>query len=625
MSGYTVTPNYNLRKPIVGADNDAWGGNWNLNADTLDTQLKNVSNAQLPKDGSAPMSGPLTTTALNLPNTTLYEVADGANSIIVQDDFGFVALVIEGNGILDAGTMTANTITVLRTLNMPATGATDLTGDSLILANFAITDITDGRNDVLFSDEFGFVAFGILGIDGSMLGGGGSGGSGGGTDDPNSFYPSLLTARDAMATAQSMSVRDNTNSKVATPIWNYNHVISYGQSLALGFSSQGRLSLNEGLDNLCLGARPAGTQPDGSAFFTPSDSTLHNLDSAFGAEVPAIGATNQLRKLELRWRGLATDPTRRLIVNACGQGGQSIEQLSKGASPELYQQIPSLITQTKAAVTALGASNTYGVVAVYYIQGEANYITTFGFDNTQAGYLAKWEQLKSDLSADIMALTGQQYPPAFITVQTSSIWDQSGDICAIGNAQLQAAITTPYGDYLASPNYYAPNDGPGNGHLNSDGYRWIGLTAGHVMHKVLDRGEGWLPMYTTRASFRGNQILVECHTPEPPIQKQQTYLDPATGTVVFADCGFLVGDNLGAFAISSVQLLNSVILLTVNRALVASQNPWIQYADHTVHTGDGNICDSDPFSALDPFTQTGQPYPMFNFLVAFRMSIVSDV
>jgi hypothetical protein len=59
MSGYATTPNYNLRKPIVGADNDAWGGDWNTNADTLDTQLKAVDTAKLPIAGGA-MTGPLT-------------------------------------------------------------------------------------------------------------------------------------------------------------------------------------------------------------------------------------------------------------------------------------------------------------------------------------------------------------------------------------------------------------------------------------------------------------------------------------------------------------------------------------------------------------------------------------
>ena len=558
--------------------------------------------------------------AVQMPNTILYEIADGANDIIVQDDFGFAALIVDASGLVEAQKLTVDTITA-NTVTAP--GGSALTGSALLLDQFAITEAADGLNDVLFVDEFGFAALGILGIDGSVLGGGGGGSGGGGGDDPNTYYPSLLTARDALATALSMTVRDNTASKVASPIWTYNHVVGYGQSLNLGTAGSPRISIAEGLDNLCLGSRPAGTQGSGSSTFNPATNAGFNpLDGTLGNEVPSIAATNQWRKLQLRWRGLASDATRRLVVNACGEGGQSIEQLSKGATPNLYGQIGSLITQAQAAAAAAGG--TYGVVAVYYIQGENNYAAN-SYDHTQAGYLAKWEQLRSDIAADIMALTGQEFPPAFVTVQTSSQWDGTGDTTAIGNAQLQAVLTAPLGDYMAAPYYAVPDNGPGNGHLTNDGYRWIGNATGRVLHKLMDRGEGWLPLYVTRASYRGSQILLECHTPEPPLQIQPAYtgIDASTLTT-YADLGFRSGDDLSNFAILSVQVLNSTILLTVNRAVDATLHPWIQYGDKTNHGGNGNICDSDPFQSLDPFS-TGGAYPMWNWLAQFRMSIVSDV
>ena len=40
MSGFTTTPNYNFRKPTVGGDNDQWGGDWNTNADLIDSAIK---------------------------------------------------------------------------------------------------------------------------------------------------------------------------------------------------------------------------------------------------------------------------------------------------------------------------------------------------------------------------------------------------------------------------------------------------------------------------------------------------------------------------------------------------------------------------------------------------------
>jgi hypothetical protein len=565
--------------------------------------------------------------AVVMPNTTIYEIAGDPNDILIQDEFGFVAFAVDANGLVEAQNLSVNTFTV----SAPG-GGTPLSGSALLLTYFTITEVADGLNDVLFMDEFGFVAFGILGIGGGLAGGGGSGGSGGGTggDDPNSYYPSLLTARDALATAQSMAVRDNINSKVAAPIWSYNHLISYGQSLSVGILGDPRISLAEGLDNLCFGDRPLGNQGTGGEIFSPiGGASFFPLDANKGSELPGIGAANQWRKLQLRWRTLSTDTTRRLVFNGCGQSGQAIEQLSKGASPNIYGQIPSLVTQAKAAATVAGGS--YGVVAVYFLQGETNYQSN-SFDNTQAGYLAKWEQLKSDISADIMAITGQELPPMFISSQPSSVWDLTGDICAIGNAQLQAALTAPTGDYLGMPNYQVPNDSGGGNHLCSDGYRWLGTATGYLLHRIIDRGEGWLPLYVTRASYRGQQILLECHTPEPPLQQQAFWggADGATLQPIYGDLGFVAGDDLGLFVIGSVRLLNSTVLLTVNRPLSSANHPWVQYADKTRHQGNGNVCDSAAFLSLDPFSSgvpsmTGQLYPLWNWLVAFRMTVVSDV
>ena len=85
MSGYSTTPNYGLLKPIVGADNDQWGSHWNLNADTLDAQLKAVDTAKLPLAGGT-MSGPLidaggTSYSISPATTPLYAWTDAAGSV----------------------------------------------------------------------------------------------------------------------------------------------------------------------------------------------------------------------------------------------------------------------------------------------------------------------------------------------------------------------------------------------------------------------------------------------------------------------------------------------------------------------------------------------------------------
>ena len=557
---------------------------------------------------------------VTLQNTIIYEVADGSNAIQVQDELGFVAFVIDANGIVETQTLLVDTVTA--NMVTTPTGSGPLNGSALMLTHFTITELSDGLNDVWFCDEFGYVAFGIVGIDGSLVGGGSGGsGGGGGGDDPNSFSPSLITARDALATALSMAVQDQTDSKVAKPIWRYNHIVSYGQSLAIGSQGTPRLSTNEGLDNLCLGTMPASNTGAGATTFVPfGDGSFHTLDNTQGNEVPAISTTNQWRKLYLRQRNLTTDLTKQFVINSCGAGGMAIEELSKGASPNLYNQVPDLITQAKAAAVAAGG--TYGVVVIYYVQGDSNYFKA-GFDHTESGYLAKFNQLKADLIADVKAITGQIDPPLFLTVQAGTSFGSTIDDCAIGNAQITAG-TNHTGCYLASPYYMTPNVAQvTNEHMTNDGYRWVGNKCGHLLHKLLDLDEGWAPTMLTNASFRGSQVLLACHTPQPPLQSQPCYLD-ATTTTTFPDLGFRAGDDSGALNINAVALYNSVILLTLDRTVNATAHPWVQYGDFTIHGGNANVCDSDPFSALDTFTTTGLPYPGFNWLQGARLNIVAD-
>jgi len=94
MSGFTTTPNYGLRKPAVGADTDLWGGDWNLNADTIDTQIKaradaiaSVQTSYLPLAGGQ-LTGSVTDVGGSASNVLsaatprlVYAFADAAGSI----------------------------------------------------------------------------------------------------------------------------------------------------------------------------------------------------------------------------------------------------------------------------------------------------------------------------------------------------------------------------------------------------------------------------------------------------------------------------------------------------------------------------------------------------------------
>lgn len=54
MNEYTRTPNLALYKPSVNGDDDLWGDHWNANADTLDSVIKNLSDASIVSSATPP-------------------------------------------------------------------------------------------------------------------------------------------------------------------------------------------------------------------------------------------------------------------------------------------------------------------------------------------------------------------------------------------------------------------------------------------------------------------------------------------------------------------------------------------------------------------------------------------
>jgi hypothetical protein len=111
MSGYTTTPNYNLRKPIVGADNDAWGGDWNVNADTIDATMKANANAQanyLAKAGDT-ATGPVYAPALGMDASNVWSGAsfEPGYAWSIRDGSGQIALALDWSGLLWVGGIAA--------------------------------------------------------------------------------------------------------------------------------------------------------------------------------------------------------------------------------------------------------------------------------------------------------------------------------------------------------------------------------------------------------------------------------------------------------------------------------------------------------------------------------------
>ena len=534
---------------------------------------------------------------------------DGTGGLIFVDEFGYISIQLfaDGSVLMPGGVrFSAAGIALPGGVSFPPSGPS-FPGGLLFQASPML------NRALSVTDAFGFEVAGITN-DGTGVGiwsGSSSGVSTG-------FSAVEIDALDGQSAAQSLALRDQTDTRVMRPTKGYNLIIGYGQSLSMGVGGQPPLNyLTASYDSLMLGTNSIGLN-QGTNNYTPAGNSLLNPLINVGAEHPHLDATNFWRQLQLQSRALDLDPTRVFVEGDVGNGGQSIEQLSKGADPEQYNRITMFVQAVHDAVALRGG--TLSVAAIMWLQGETNYLNT-GYDYTEAGYRAKLLQLISDINADsTVGIVGQTIPAAFFITQTDSWWDTGGaDITSIGMAQLNASLQNP-SIYLCGPYYHAPDV---SGHLSSDGYALIGAQAGKVMHKVIDQGARWLPLYPTSVVARGNQILVQFHVPAPPLVFDLPYVQ--TTPTDFPGKGFRVYDTTGDRAITSVAIVGKAsVLITVPGKIDLTLSPTLQYAGRKTYLGVGCLRDSDPTLSKSISSLTGQPFQLANWCVAFTLPIVGS-
>lgn len=344
-------------------------------------------------------------------------------------------------------------------------------------------------------------------------------------------------------------------------------------------------------------------------------------------ETPEVAATNFARKLFLQYHGVATDSSRLFVVSNCGVSGRTIEQLSKGAVPDLYPRLPQAVSGVKGVATAEGA--TYCIPAILFMQGEYNYTGENGGDNTKAGYKAKLKALAENWNTDLAyGLAAQSAPPAIITYQTGAGYTRDVNDLAIGMAQLELSEEESNW-YMATPVYPYTDKG---GHLDSNGYRWLGVQLGKVLHRVVTLGQGWKPLSPRRVTVHKKEVLLDFHVPCPPLVFDTPYVALAANN--YTDKGFRVIDSIGVVPLTSVSIINeTMVKLVLSRAL--STNPRVQYATQSTFAGNGNLRDSDDTVSADRYEYkagSGQypdtnipalvnkPYPLHNWCVAFSLT-----
>lgn len=428
----------------------------------------------------------------------------------------------------------------------------------------------------------------------------------------------------------------------------YNHIVTFGQSLASAAEGWPALSKEPGYDNLMLGdatrsATFSGDRfvPVGGAAFKPlravvqlknDPKVLLDRDAVAKLDPKAqeegesveVGALNMARKLYLKKTGKTADPDHLLLASNAATSGRSIAQLAKEGGTDEYRRVLQAVDQARQVAQAGGKS--YSLSALFWLQGEYDYAEVQGGINDKATYKRMLRQLRDDLYADTAKAIGQKAMPAFISYQTdakSSVINGSLDI---GLAQWELAQKEPNW-YLAGPVYPYVDKGT---HLSANGYRWFGQMLGKVYHQVVVQQRGWLPLSPRRATVEGREILMDFHVPHPPMTFSEPYIGHEARMI--ENYGFVVTDDEGDVPVENIEAAaDTVLRIVAGRDLVGA--PTIQYATHATG-GAGELHDSDPTVAdanyeylpdegMPPEANiealVDKPYPLYNWSISFEL------
>jgi hypothetical protein len=440
------------------------------------------------------------------------------------------------------------------------------------------------------------------------------------------------------------------NGHLARPSFDINHVIAYGQSLSSGWEGWPALSLRPQFNSLMLGnsVRPVHEdlpqwQPVGSVALQPLVATVQEIRSGALLSPEAVAALPQgsgalgetvLEGAVNAWRArLDAEPAFAmgqcaLLASSCGVGGRTLEQLSRNAKPELFNRLRECATTAKAV--AAGHGLTYGVVAILFLQGENNSWGLNGGTADSETYCRLLQAFYRDFVTDIaMGVAGQGEVPAMFMYQTGGAYASNDQ--AIAQAQLDTALRMP-GCYMVAPSYPVTAKG---GHLDANGYRWLGAQFGKVMHRVLTLREDWMPLHPRRASLNGQSVAVEFHVPVAPLRWGRPFANRRRVDV--RDQGFAVVDSAGQVPLLSVEICGETrVEITLARPCVGGA--VLRYAGREGHGGRGCLHDSDASVADDCYIYddatghdpsaniadlVGRPYPLMNWCVGFSLPLQS--
>lgn len=335
----------------------------------------------------------------------------------------------------------------------------------------------------------------------------------------------------------------------------FQHLVSYGQSLAMGATSA-----------------PATTQPPvANRIFTLNAGVrLADQDGTLTAGMvapfkPMVAVTTETPCVQLaaqlnRIRGIPKDAA--MLVSCHGRGGYTIAQLSKGTL--YYSNMMTAITAAKAECDRRGVG--YEVPFMHFRQGEANREAAAGY------YYGMLQQLQSDFEADVKAITGQAGRIPLIIEQLSNITSYAGYTTSnVIFEELQVSLDFPDRFICSGPSYHLEHATDGT-HMKAPEYMRLGCGDARAAKGVLEGGR-FIPVSATTAKRSGNKVLLDFYVPFPPLVFDTVnVLDPG-------NYGFRWVDSTSSASVTAVRLSGPAQVELTLSAVPTGANPYVGIGD----------------------------------------------
>jgi hypothetical protein len=374
--------------------------------------------------------------------------------------------------------------------------------------------------------------------------------------------------------------------------YDINHVLSTGQSLAIGVSGAPPTTLTQPFHNLMFNT---GVMAGGEELtsFEPLVEGDNIPGSKVHVETMSASFANLVAEL-----ALASGQSHDILLSNHASGAKSYWQLKKGT--KYYAN--GMAQVAAGAALAKQQGKTYVVRAVTTVHGESDHADR---STRYAQDLLEWQ---TDYERDVQAITGQTEAVPMFESQISSWTRMMGgtETSGIPAAQLEAhvksrakdgALAALGGIFLVGPKYHLPYSSDGV-HLSMEGYRHMGEDYAKAYKRVVIDRQPWEPLRPIAVTREGAVITIKLVVPAPPIVLDTTLVtDPG-------HFGFEYFDAAGTStpAITAVEIAGpDTVRITLEREPTA-ENRRVRYAYTAARHSKagptsgprGNLRDSDP-------------------------------